>query len=180
MYIFIYILYIFIYLCYVNQKNTIMKSLQMLPHVWQKVGRTLLVLCLVVFAVFFKAVVHDLLWFDTKWYNAFGHGWAYLLVVLFFLLGIVLLAISKERAEDERVTFIRHQALIRTVILYLVIALINLFLNLFITSWIGPEKASQVMVIKRYFTCVPAFILYYVLIFKVSLWWDNKKTDDEE
>jgi hypothetical protein len=51
---------------------------------------------------------------------------------------------------------------------------------LILTRVVDNETLMKAMIIKRYFTCVPAFILYYLLIFKVSLWSDQKRLSDEE
>ena len=159
-----------------------MKTLKMLPHVWQKVGMILLALCLLVFAVCFRAVIHDRVLVNTSyWKESFGRDWGSGPGVVLFTIGVVLVAISREKEEDERVCAIRQQTVIRTVVLYLIIGAISMVANLFITRWIK-EANTMLMVIwiKRYLTCVPAFILYYVLIFKVSLWSDNKRSGDEE
>ena len=182
MYIKIYYLQIFIYLCGVKKTSTVMKILKMLPHVWQKVGMILLALSLLVFAICFKAVIHDLVLVNSSYgMDSFGRVWASDLVVVVFTIGVVLVALSKEKAEDERIYAIRQQTVIRTVVLYLVIGALSLVANLFIMRWIRETNTMMMVLwIKRYFTCVPAFILYYVLIFKVSLWSDNKRLGDEE
>jgi hypothetical protein len=45
---------------------------------------------------------------------------------------------------------------------------------------VSNDSLTQVMVLKRAFLCVPAFILYYLLIFKLSLWSENKKLSRDE
>jgi hypothetical protein len=158
-----------------------MKTIKMLPYSWKKVGWSLLALSLLLFIVCFKAIVHDLIFINQPYVaDAFGQGWGSSLFVVFFVLGIVLIALSKEKAEDERIAEMRHSALIWTVLLFLAICLINLLSNLILTRVIDSDTLMKAMIIKRYFTCVPAFILYYLLIFKVSLWSDQKRLSDEE
>lgn len=158
-----------------------MKKLTLLPHGWQKTGLVLLAFCVLLFIVCFKAIVHDLILVNSTYgYDSFGSGWAVDALVLCFTAGVVLLALSHERAEDERVSAIRHQALIWTVILYVAVILLSALSNLLILSHFPPEKAMEIVMVRRLLTCVPAFILYYVLIFKVTLWSDNKQLGDEE
>ena len=96
-----------------------MKKYTLLSHGWQKTGLVLLAFCALLSVVCFKAIVHDLLLVNSYYgYDSFGSGWADTALVLCFTVGVVLLALSRERAEDERVSAIRHQSLIWTVILY--------------------------------------------------------------
>ena len=158
-----------------------MKKVTLLSHGWQKTGLVLLAFCVLLFVVCFKAIVHDLILVGSTYgYDSFGRGWAVTALVPCYVAGIVLLALSCERAEDERVSAIRHQALIRTAILYVAIIILSALSNLLIYPYFSQEQATQIVTVRRLLTSVPAFILYYVLIFKVSLWSDNKRSGDEE
>lgn len=158
-----------------------MKTIKMLPHSWKIVGWVLLALCVLLFVFCFRAIVHDLFLVNSAYGNdSFGAGWASSLVVIFFSIGVVLLAFSREYREDERIINIRQQALARTVILYLIVLALNLIANLFLVRMVSNDSLTQVMVLKRAFLCVPAFILYYLLIFKLSLWSENKKLSRDE
>ena len=158
-----------------------MKIIKMLPHSWKIVGWVLLALCVLLFVFCFRAIVHDLFLINSAYgYDSFGAGWASSLVVIFFSIGVVLLAFSREHLEDERIIHIRQQALARTVILYLIVLALNLIANLFLVRMVSNDSLTQVMVLKRAFLCVPAFILYYLLIFKLSLWSENKKLSRDE
>lgn len=158
-----------------------MKKYTLLSHGWQKTGLALLAFCALLSVVCFKAIVHDLLLVNSYYgYDSFGSGWAATALVLCFTVGVVLLALSRERAEDERVSAIRHQSLIGTVILYVAIVFLSALSNLFLFHYCSLEKVGQIVTVRRLLTCVPMFILYYVLIFKVSLWLDNKRLGDEE
>ena len=158
-----------------------MKKLTLLSHGWQKTGLFLLAFCVLLFVVCFKAIIHDVILVDSTYgYDSFGSGWADTALILCFTVGVVLLALSRAQAEDERVSAIRHQSLVWTVILYVAIVFLSALSNLLIFSRFYLEKAAQIVMVRRLFTCVPAFILYYVLIFKVSLWRDNRRLGDEE
>lgn len=158
-----------------------MKKLTLLSHGWQKTGLVLLAFCALLSVVCFKAIVHDLLLVNSYYgYDSFGSGWAATALVLCFTVGVVLLALSRERAEDERVSAIRHQSLIWTVILYVAFSFLSTLSSLLICRLFSQENFTQILLVRRLLTCVPMFILYYVLIFKVSLWLDNKRMGDEE
>ena len=169
-----------------------MKTIKMLPYSWKIVGWVLLLLSLLLFVVCFRAVVNDLSWnfvshsaqmreAESNAVNdAFGSYWASSIFVIFFTVGVVLLAFAQERYEDERIAHIRQQALARTVILYLFVLALNLVANLVLGRMLSMDSLVQVMLIKRTFLCVPAFILYYLLIFKLSLWSENKKLSRDE
>ena len=158
-----------------------MKKLTLLSHGWQKTGLVLLAFCALLSVVCFKAIVHDLLLVNSYYgYDSFGSGWAATALVLCFTVGVVLLALSRERAEDERVSAIRNQSLIWTVILYVAFSFLSTLSSLLICRFFSQEKFTQILLVRRLLTCVPMFILYYVLIFKVSLWLDNKRMGDEE
>lgn len=158
-----------------------MKKLTLLSHGWQKTGLVLLAFCALLSVVCFKAIVHDLLLVNSYYgYDSFGSGWAAPALVLCFTVGVVLLALSRERAEDERVSAIRHQSLIWTVILYVAFSFLSTLSSLLICRLFSQENITQILLVRRLLTCVPMFILYYVLIFKVSLWLDNKRMGDEE
>ena len=155
--------------------------MKMLPHVWQKVGLGLLAVSLLPLILCLPAILHDLVLFDSSYgSDSFGHVWASTLFVSCFVLGTFLMAVSYETQEDERIADIRKASLIRTVFLYLLISFLCLLSNLILPRSLDVKTLSQVMLIRRYFVCVPAFILYYILIFKVSLWIDNKRSDHEE
>lgn len=158
-----------------------MKSLKMLPYSWKVVGWVLLSLCVLLFSVCFRAIAHELFWTSYK-PDAFGAGWASLVVELLFCIAPILIAFSQEREEDERISVFRQQALVRTVILYVIIIILSALSNLILSHLLQDKDTFvHIMVIKKYFTSLPAFILYYLLIFKVSLWSDNKKLlRDEE
>ena len=114
-----------------------MKKYTLLSHGWQKTGLVLLAFCALLSVVCFKAIVHDLLLVNSYYgYDSFGSGWAATALVLCFTVGVVLLALSRERAEDERVSAIRHQSLIWTVILYVAIVFLSALSNLFLFHYI--------------------------------------------
>ena len=161
-----------------------MKTLKMLPNHWKMLGLGLLASCLLLFGVCFRAVVHDLFMVSSLYaYDTFGAGWASTLIVIFFSVGVAILAFSQERMEDERIIAIRQLALTRTVILYLIVLVLNLAANIILMRVLRDQSRdiiNQIMVVKRYFYSVPAFIMYYLLIFKVSLWSENKNLQRDE
>jgi len=170
----------YIFAAETTQTIQTMKTLKMLPYGWKRIGRVLLVLCVLLFAVCFQAVSQEFFW--SKYVaDAFGAGWASTLIVLLFCIAVVLMAFSQEREEDERISVIRQQALVRTVILYVAVVFLCAISNLVLYRLFDSrETLAHIMIIRRFFTTLSAFMLYYLLIFKVSLWSENKKLRDEE
>lgn len=158
-----------------------MKKIKMLPHVWQKVGIVFLIISLLVSVICYKAVCWELFLSKTLYSpDSFGFLYGYILFFFSFIVGVVFIAIAKEKDEDERVSAIRQQAVLRTVIIYLITAALFVFIDPVIRMYCGMDRATRISHIKDVLTSVPAFILYYILIFKLSLWLDNKKVDNEE
>ena len=160
-----------------------MKTVKMLPYCWKTVGRALLVLCVLLFVVCFHSVANELFWAPYK-ADAFGADWASTVIALLFCIAPILIAFSFFLEEDERISLFRQQALVRTVILYIIVVVISVLGNVVLSYLFRDQQKDtlvHIMVIKKYFTSLPAFILYYLLIFRVSLWSENKKLlRDEE
>lgn len=160
-----------------------MKKYHLLDHKWQKIGFVMFVLGVVLFLVFLLNTVFtfrptqiegkvDLL-------NRIMQGPLALLTFI-SVFAFALMALSQEKQEDERIVETRHQVLPRIVILYIIVLLIR-FIALFIVARLAtPLSYAIVNQITGLFTGVTAFIGYYVLLFKLSLWKQNRELSDEE
>ncbi len=160
-----------------------MKKYHLLDHKWQKIGFAMFVLGVVLFIVFLLNTVFtfrptqiegkvDLL-------NRIMQGPLALLTFI-SAIAFALMALSQEKQEDERIVETRHQVLPRIVILYIIVLLIR-FIALFIVARLAtPLSYAIVNQITGLFTGVTAFIGYYVLLFKLSLWKQNRELSDEE
>ena len=158
-----------------------MKTFKMLPYRWKLVGLVLIALSLLLFAVCFRVIAIP----STTHY--FGQGWAEIVFPFLFSLGIVLTALSREKGEDERISEMRHSAIIWSILLFIVIYFINSLSNpLFILlsappdSTISPDTYWLVRYYIHFLTSVPALIFYYLVIFNIYLLIDRKRLNNEK
>ena len=162
-----------------------MKKYRLLDHKWQKVGFVMFAFCVLLALLFWQGIIYDIFPYTITGQpkNApVGHGWATILFFLFVPVSLVLMALSQEKQEDERIVETRHQILARIVIFYIVLILIRTFVYAFLAR-ILPTSSIFHFVYSRiisYCTGVTAFIGYYVLFFKLSLWKQNRDLSDEE
>lgn len=165
-----------------------MKKYHLLDHKWQKIGFAMFVLGVVLFIVFLlntvftfrptqiEGIVDN---YKVDLLNRITQG-PLVLLTLISAIAFALMALSQEKQEDERIVETRHQVLPRIVILYIIVLLIR-FIALFIVARLAtPSSYARVNQITGLFTGVTAFIGYYVLFFKLSLWKQNRELSDEE
>ena len=161
-----------------------MKKYHLLDHKWQKIGFALLAISVVICMVFWEAIIFDL--FPTVRvgksieYSPVGQGWATAIIFLLIPVSFVLMALSQEKLEDERIVETRHQILARIVIFFIVLVFIKFTVNIFLARLLSPVSMFVYSRILNYSTGVTAFIGYYVLFFKLSLWKQNRELSDEE
>ena len=159
------------------------KKYHLLDHKWQKIGFVIFAVCVLLCLVFWQAIINDLLpyvFYENVKKNLPGSGWASALVLLFTPISIALMALSQEKLEDERIVEIRHQALVTIVIIYIVWALLMFLTTPFLNHLVSPTTFGKINMIMRIPTGVTAFMGYYLLIFKLSLWKQNRELSYEE
>lgn len=165
-----------------------MKKYHLLDHKWQKIGFAMFVLGVVLFLVFLlntvftfrptqiEGIVEN---YKVDLLNRIMQGPLALLTFI-SVVAFALMALSQEKQEDERIVETRHQVLPRIVILYIIVLVIK-FITLGIVARLAtPSSYTIVSRITGIFTGVTAFIGYYVLFFKLSLWKQNRELSDEE
>ena len=159
-----------------------MKKYHLLDHKWQKVGFIIFAVCVLLCLVFWQAIIRDLFpyVFFKESSSPVGHTWASALVLLLTPISFALMALSQEKQEDERIVETRHQVLPRIVILYVIVLAIRFIALSFVQRLAAPLSYAYVTHITGMFTGVTAFIGYYVLFFKLSLWKQNRELSDEE
>ncbi|MBO4267925.1 MAG: hypothetical protein J5869_00980 [Bacteroidaceae bacterium] len=159
-----------------------MKKYHLLDHKWQKVGFVMFAVCVLLCLVFWQAILYDLLphVLSKNTQDPAGSGWASALVLLLTPISFALMALSQEKQEDERIVEIRHQALVTIVIIYVVWSLLMFLTTPFLVRLVSPSTLGKINMILRIPTGVSAFMGYYVLIFKLSLWRQNRELSDEE
>ena len=159
------------------------KKHHLLDHKWQKIGFLIFAVCVLLCLVFWQAIINDLLPYvfikDVQTDPA-GSGWASALVLLFTPISFALMALSQEKLEDERIVEVRHQALVTIVIIYIVWSLLMFLSSPFLVRFVSPTTFGKINMILKIPTGVTAFMGYYLLIFKLSLWKQNRELSDEE
>ena len=159
------------------------KKHHLLDHKWQKIGFGVFAVCVLLCLVFWQAIINDLfphVFIKGVQTDPAGSGWASALVLLFTPISFALMALSQEIQEDERIVEIRHQALVTIVIIYIVWALLMFITTPFLVHLTSPTTMGKINMILKIPTGVPAFMGYYLLIFKLSLWKQNRELNDEE
>ena len=165
-----------------------MKKYRLLDHKWQRIGLAIFVSGVVLSLVYlleivftfsptqFGGIVED---YKLGLFNKIMQG---PLPLLSFISAIAfaLMSLSQEKQEDERIVETRHQILPRIVILYIIVLIINFIVNFFLIRLAEPLTYAIVSRITGLFTGVTAFMGYYVLFFKLSLWKQNRELSDEE
>lgn len=143
----------------------------MFPHVCQVIG-----IPIVVIMVLLEAYNRLFIYFR---YSA-GEG-IEMCAQLILPVIVVIVALSRELVDDERVAAIRRSALVWTVIFYFIIstawAIVCLFLH---GTWgVNPQRYYLSLNLTLLLSWT-AFMIYYLLIFKISLWINNKALDNEK
>jgi len=159
------------------------KKHHLLDHKWQKIGFGIFAVCVLLCLVFWQAIINDLyphVFIKDIQTDPAGSGWASALVLLFTPISFALMALSQEIQEDERIVEIRHQALVTIVIIYVVWSLLMFLTAPFLLHILSLEAIGKLNIILKIPTGVSAFMGYYLLIFKLSLWKQNRELSDEE
>ena len=93
---------------------------------------------------------------------------------------LTLVAFSKEKSDDERIDGIRWNALSKTVILYFILSLLSAVVRFLLSRFCDLPTYGRIINVLAPLTGWTAFMLYYILIFKISLRNENKALDNEE
>ena len=165
-----------------------MKKYHLLDHKWRKIGFAMFVLGVAIFLVFLlntvftfrptqiEGIVYN---YKVELFNRIMQG-PLALLTLISAIAFALMALSQEKQEDERIVETRHQVLPRIVILYIIVLAIRFIALSFVQRLAATLSYAYVTHITGMFTGVTAFIGYYVLFFKLSLWKQNRELNDEE
>ena len=165
-----------------------MKKYRLLDHKWQKIGFAIFISGVVLSLIYlfeivftftptqFGGIVED---YKLGLFNKIMQG---PLPLLSFISAIAfaLMSLSQEKQEDERIVETRHQILPRIVILFIIVLTIRFIAGSILIRLAEPLSYAIITRIIGLFTGVTAFMGYYVLFFKLSLWKQNRELSDEE
>lgn len=146
----------------------------MLPHSWQIRGFVAGVIC------YACAVIARTMIALTLYDSSVAVGMMLLAGYLISPIALTASALSKEKTEDERITGIRRTALFRTTVFYLTVMVISIIATFFIIQMTCPEVYARISVIIHCFFGWSPFMIYYFVIYKISLHNENKALDNEE
>ena len=163
-----------------------LKQLRLLPHKWQKISLFGIAACIVLAIFMWKGIHKDLYagyWGLEEYTPDYVFGQFFGLADLFVALPLflVLMALSKERVEDERITGLRHQSLVQAVIVYCVICVVCWLSGQLFSHQVPDEEKAHIWqgaltVVKSF----AAFVVYYLCIFRINIIRQNKEYEDEE
>ena len=164
-----------------------MKKYHLLDHKWQKIGFAIFVFGIALFLIFLlnsvftfqptqiEGLVEN---YKLRLFNSMLVPSA--LLSFFLAIAFALMALSQEKQEDERIVETRHQILPRIVILFIIVLIIRFIAGSILIRLAEPLSYAIITRIIGLFTDVTAFMGYYVLFFKLSLWKQNRELNDEE
>mgnify|MGYP003299101969 FL=1 len=159
-----------------------MKKYYLLDYKWQKIGFAIIVFCIVLVLVFYKSVIYTFYPFllDNLDYEQEIHSWVPVLFICLLPTAFALIALSQEKIDDERIKETRHQVLARMVIIYILAIFVRQLAYVILTYYFSPQTLGLVNCIAQPFLGITAFMGYYILFFKLSLWKQNKELSYEE
>lgn len=138
----------------------------LLPHKWQKIGLALFVAGLVMYMCSM---------FLAK------QSFVFVLVsTLVMPAGLTVAALSKEKADDERIDCIRFNALFKSVILFFMLNLLFFIIRYIMVRIMEIQCYQAILKVYTFLTSWTSFMIYYILIFKISLHKENKALGNEE
>ena len=165
-----------------------MKKYRLLDHKWQKIGFAIFISGVVLSLIYllkivftftptqFGGIVED---YKLGLFNKIMQGPLPLLSII-SAIAFALMSLSQEKQEDERIVETRHQILPRIVILFIIVLIIRFIAGSILIRLAEPLSYAIITRIIGLFTDVTAFMGYYVLFFKLSLWKQNRELRDEE
>ena len=139
----------------------------LLPHKWQKIGLAIAV-AVFVFNLF------------TMLFHLQAKSVLSLISALVIPVSLTVVAFSKEKADDERIDVFRWNALFKTVILFFILSFLIAVFEFILPHFCDLKTTVNIIRIVAVLTGWTAFMVYYLLIFKISLHKENKSLDNEE
>lgn len=143
------------------------------PHCCQQIGWWLILTCLIL-AVTFLCVIEN----TSDSFNT-----ARVLQASIFVLssiGLMLLCLSKEKIEDEYISYLRTRIVTWIIVYVFVVSAVRSIL-LFILSWFAPVSGQGwIFTIMSVAITNPILLgIVYIIIFKLSIWFYNRKSNED-
>lgn len=143
------------------------------PHYCQKIGWCLLLICLILAATFFC--------FLDNAVNSFNslrvlQG----LIIILSSVGLMLLCLSKEKLEDEYISYIRMRIAIWIIVYVFVVSAIRIVLSWTLPLFLSVHSQGVIMTIISVAITNPILLgIVFLIIFKLSIWVYNRKSQED-
>ncbi len=149
-----------------------MKKFKLLPHGWQKAGKTLIAVSLgmMFHPILFKGGDDSGYFYVSSMFAFGGTMW---------LIGFLILAFSQEEYEDERIRSIRMNTLGIVAIIYAIMLILYPTIDFALIRFAGisPQDLGTVTIFRNVFLKP---LVIYVVLFKFFLWKENRSLKYEE
>ncbi|MDE6459583.1 MAG: hypothetical protein K2K52_01945 [Paramuribaculum sp.] len=100
------------------------------------------------------------------------------LCYIFLSVGILLVAISKEKTEDEFITYLRMRSIIVITVICLIYSVIMPIVQYFLMRNMDMAALGRISIAQNFITSKPVVVLLYILLFKSSII-INSKSDEQ-
>lgn len=156
-----------------------MKQNYLLPHLYRRYGYGLMIASILVFVL--GLLMANVFGIIPQTHTRFISMVMYIL----FFLGIFVIVMTEEKDEDEMIDSIRRRSIAVTAFIafgfFMVINLLMAFLHGFRGLYSIPFVSSLVTVVSRdLYRSVDAYIILYLLIFRISIWKMRRQCMEEQ
>lgn len=91
--------------------------------------------------------------------------------------GLLLIALSKEKAEDEYITYLRMRSIITVAIVCMIYSVISPFCDYLLNHYLDFTRYLMVRNIQVLITTTPLITLLYLVLFKGSILLNSKRDE---
>lgn len=127
-------------------------KLFLLPHCWQIVGAVIVLIGIAGFSI----TAYE------EFFRFFGYWFIYF--------GVLIVALSREKVEDEFVNFIRLRTIYRIVLIYVLYTFIANLCQYLISYYLPLEGHGRTLILLTELDEMPLWISIYFVVFKRSLY----------
>lgn len=143
------------------------------PHSCQQVGWWLILTCLIL-AVTFLCVIEN----TSDSFNTMRVLQAS--IVVLSSIGLLLLCLSKEKIEDEYISYLRIRTTTWIIVYVFVVSAIRSILLLILPWFASVSVQGSIFTIMSVAITNPILLgIVYLIIFKLSIWFYNRKSQED-
>lgn len=143
------------------------------PHYCQKIGWCLLLTCLILAVTFFCVLDNSANSFNTL---RVLQG----LIIILSSVGIMLLCLSKEKLEDEYISYLRTRIAVWIIVYVFVVSAVRIIMSWTLPLFLSVHTQGLIMTIISVAITNPILLgIVYLIIFKLSIWFYNRKSQED-